>query len=289
MYSRKWFWFLISPALLIFTLIIVLPTFLGILLSFTNWKAGEAMFQGGWIGFSNYSQSFKNGSFVSSIGYTSVFTLLSLLLVNIVGFLFALLLTQSFKGRNFFRGVFFLPNLIGGLVLGYLWKQIFNLVFTRLLDIPSMITGESSRWVALFAMTIVITWQMSGYIMVIYVAALQNIPKHLKEVSEIEGASIWKKFTNVTLPSIMPAVTVSLFLVLSNSFKMFDLNLSLLDGWGHDRNLLALDIYKTAFSQDPLFRQTFGIAQAKSVIFTMLVSTISISQVVLTRRFEVDS
>lgn len=284
MYKKSWFWVLVLPALALFLIVIVIPSLTGAYLSFTNWRSGNP--NNPWVGLDNYKVAIDNGNFTSSISYTLVFTIVSVIFVNLIGFIFAYLLTMPFKGKNFFRGVFFLPNLIGGLVLGYLWQQLFDYL------LPHMFGGESlrikNRWTAMIAMSMVLTWQMSGYVMVIYVAALQNVSKVLKEVAAIEGSSLLRKFFSVTLPAVMPAITVSLFLTLSNSFKMFDLNLSLTDGFGNNRDLLAKDIYETAFGS-PLKRQTFGIAQSKAVIFTLLVSSIAITQVVISKRFEVDS
>lgn len=284
MYKKRWFFAFTLPAIFIFGVVIFLPTLLGIILSFTDWQLGNQMFKDGWVGFANYKTAFNDGTFTASIGYTSLFTLVTVIVVNIIGFGLATLLVKSFKGKNFFRGVFFVPNLIGGLVLGYLWKQIFDMAFTALFKTESM--RVASRTSAMFAMAIVVAWQMAGYVMLIYIAALQNIDQSLKEASQIEGASKWKQFTSVILPGVMPAITVALFLVLSNSFKMFDQNLSLTEG-DKGTDLLSLNIYFSAYNTS--FRHTFGIAQSKAVIFTLLVSALALSQVTITKKMEVNA
>ncbi len=284
MYKKRWFFGLTMPALIVFGLIIFVPTVLGIILSFTDWQIGNKMFEDGWTGFNNYKAAFQDGAFVESIGYTAVFTLVCLVLVNIIGFMFALCLVKAFRGKNFFRGAFFIPNMIGGLVLGYLWKEMFNKLFTDVFNIDSLLLHN--RWTAMVAMAMVVAWQMSGYVMIIYIAALQNIDQTLMEASKIEGAGIFRRFRSVTLPGIMPAITVAMFLVLSNSFKLFDQNLSLTNG-ENGTELLALNTFHSAYN--PAIMQTFGIAQAKAVIFTILVSSIALSQVVITKKMEVNA
>ncbi|WP_245578676.1 carbohydrate ABC transporter permease [Mycoplasmopsis cricetuli] len=272
---------MVLPAVIIFSIVLVIPIILGILLSFTDWISGQLIFEGKWIGFNNYQIALKDSRFIGSIWYTFVFSITCLILVNLFGFSFAYILNKKIKGKNFFRGVFFIPNMIGGLILGYLWR----LMFDKVLD---SIFGHSlrfgNRWEAMLAMAIVFTWQMAGYVMVVYIAALQNINKSVQEAAKIEGAGLVKSFFNVTLPSIMPAITIVLFLIISRSFQMFDQNLALTNG-DNNTSLIAFDIYSAAYNSS--YGQTLGIAQAKSFIFVIVVSAIAISQVYITKKFEV--
>lgn len=284
MYSKKWFFSLIAPALIIFTIVMVIPTLLGIILSFTDWKTGQNLFEGGWIGFVNYKQAFADGRFVTSIWYTTVFTIVCVILVNVIGFSLALLLNKAFRGRNIFRSAFFIPNLIGGLILGYLWRLIFDNIFIQIFGGESI--RLSSQFGAMFAIAIVVAWQMSGYVMLIYLAALQNVNKSLLEAAKIEGSGFWKRFLHVTLPAVIPAITVAVFLVLSGSFKLFDQNISLTEG-ENNSGLLSFNIYSSAFN--PSYTQTFGIAQAKAFFFTIMVSAIALVQVYTTKRLEIEN
>ncbi|UVD81901.1 sugar ABC transporter permease [Mycoplasma iguanae] len=282
MYKKRWFFSLVAPSLTVFSIVMLIPTVMGIILSFTDWQKGKELYDNGWVGFANYHKAFQDGVFGTSIWFTFVFSIVCLILVNLIGFTIALMLNKAFYGKNLFRSVFFIPNLIGGLILGYLWQLIFDRVFIEIFG------GESlrlkSQMGGMFAMAIVFAWQMSGYVMIIYLAALQSVDKNLSEASKIEGANRFRIFKNVTLPAVMPAITVSVFLVLSGSFKMFDQNLALTDGT-NNTGLLSFDIYSTAFN--PAYLGTYGIAQSKSFIFTLLVSAIAISQVYISKKFEV--
>ncbi|MGY6172370.1 carbohydrate ABC transporter permease [Candidatus Mycoplasma pogonae] len=284
MYNKKWFFILLLPSLFVFTVVLLVPSILGIVLSFTDWKTGEEMFSSGWIGFWNYKAAFENGSFGESIGYTAVFGILSVIFVNVIGFGLAFALSRAFRGRNLFRSVFFIPNLIGGLILGYLWRLMFDEVFKAIFGGETL--RLSGRWEAMLAMAIVFAWQMAGYVMLIYLAALQNVNKSLLEAAKIEGASKWRILRSVIIPSVMPAITISVFLSISGAFKMFDQNLALTDGHNNSK-LISFDIYDAAFN--PSLLQTLGIAQAKSFIFTILVAAIGITQVYIAKRFEVKS
>ncbi|QZE12121.1 carbohydrate ABC transporter permease [Mycoplasma sp. Ms02] len=288
MYKKRYFFSLVLPALIIFAFVVAIPTILGFSYAFTDWDGGVGKALN-FVGFKNFGKIFEQSAtgrqpLTSTIVYTLVFSMASLVTINLFGFGLAYILNQKFiKGRNILRGAFFLPNLLSGLVLGYLWQKIFDYGITSLF--PDFLNGESirtaGRWWGLFAMVIVYTWQMAGYVMVIYIAALQNVNKTLVEAAKIEGASRFKIFRSVILPSIVPAITISFFLVISGSFKMFDLNFAIAE----DRagfSFLAVDIYKTA-SVD----RAYGLAQAKSVIFVILVSLISVTQVYITKKYEV--
>ncbi|MDQ0513839.1 raffinose/stachyose/melibiose transport system permease protein [Mycoplasmoides fastidiosum] len=282
MYSKKWFLTLVAPSFIVFSIVMLVPTLMGILLSFTDWKQGEDMFASGWIGFANYRAAFNNGGFINAIWYTFVFTIFCVVIINLIGFGLALLLNKAFRGRNLFRSAFFVPNLIGGLILGYLWRLIFDQIFVSIFGGSSL--RLESQFGAMIAMALVVSWQSAGYVMIIYIAALQNVNKSLDEASRIEGAGIMRRFYSVTLPAVAPAITVAVFLVLSGSFKLFDQNLALTEG-ANNSGLLAYDIYGTAFI--PSYTQTYGVAQAKSVIFTILVSMIALMQVYFSKKMEV--
>ncbi|VEU59579.1 carbohydrate ABC transporter permease [Mesomycoplasma neurolyticum] len=285
MYSKKYFILLISPTLIIFTIVLIVPIILGILLSFTNWNQSQLMFDGEWIGFKNYKIALNDSRFINSIWYTTAFSLLSLIMVNILGFAFAYILNKKIFAKNLFRGIFFVPNMIGGLVLGYLWQLIFDRAIFSIFG-SSPISSIASRWQALFAMSIIFTWQMAGYVMIIYLAALQNINKSLMEVAKIEGCKPVRRFFMVILPVILPAITIALFLVLNRSFKTFNINFALLGG-REGTSLVSYDIYASAFV--PSYNQTSAVAQAKSFIFLILVAFISVFQVYISKKFEVQN
>ncbi|WP_033161314.1 carbohydrate ABC transporter permease [[Mycoplasma] collis] len=283
MYSKKYFLIMVLPALIIFTIVLIVPITLGFLLSFTNWFKEQLIFEGKWIGFNNYKIAVTDPQFIDSIWYTAAFSFLCLIFVNLFGFTFAYALSKKIYAKNIFRGIFFLPNMVGGLILGYLWQIIFDNVLNQIFG-HSLRFGN--RWEAMVAMAIVFTWQMAGYVMIIYIAALQNINKSLSEAAKIEGSGVFRHFFSVVLPSIMPAITVVLFLIISRSFQMFDQNLALTNG-DNNTSLLAFNIYSSAYVQ--AYKQNFGIAQAKSFIFVILVAGISLTQVYISKKFEVQS
>ncbi|MEE3928145.1 sugar ABC transporter permease [Mycoplasmopsis ciconiae] len=291
MYKKRYFFTLILPTLIIFTIVIVIPTVIGITYSFTDWKNKALEGFPNFVGFENYKKAFETTytnpqSLTYTIGYTFLFSIISLITVNVLGFFLAYVLNQKFlKGKSVFRGLFFIPNLISGIVLGYIWQRIFDQAIPQLF--PKFLDGESIRTSgslgALFAMVIVYTWQMAGYVMVIYIAALQNVNQTLVEAAKIEGASKSKVFRSVVIPSVMPAITIAVFLVFSGSFKMFDLNFAI-TAEKVGTFLLSYDIYLTGSTNN-----LYAVAQAKSVIFIILVSSISILQVYITKKWEVQS
>ncbi|WP_051619068.1 carbohydrate ABC transporter permease [[Mycoplasma] collis] len=186
MYNKKYFILLILPTIIIFLIVLIVLIILGILFSFTDWNQNQLMFEGKWIGLDNYRVAFSDKRFIDSIWYTVAFSFLSLILVNVIGFTFAYILNKKIFARNLFRGIFFVPNMIGGLVLGYLWQLIFDRAIFSIFG-SSPISSSANRWQVLFAMSIIFTWQIAGYVMIIYLAALQNINKSLLEVSKIES------------------------------------------------------------------------------------------------------
>lgn len=283
--NRVYFWMFVGPCLLAFIIVVIIPLLFGIYYSFTNWNGINAELD--FIGLSNYSKLLKDNHFVKSFVFTIKFTAVSVFLINLIGFLLALLVTRGLKISNFFRTVFFMPNLIGGIILGFIWQFIFVSAFGALGEYTGQMwlmgwlsTTETSFW----GLVILMAWQLSGYVMVIYIAAIQGIPRELIEAAEIDGASSWKRVKNIVLPLVRPAFTVSLFLTLSNSFKLYDQNLSLTSGGpARSTEMLAMNIYNTAFSFLKM-----GEAQAKAVLFLIIVGFFTLSQVYVSKRGEVE-
>ncbi len=249
---------------------------MGIYLSFTEFTTvADAKF----VGLKNYIEIFRsNEGFLSALWFTVRFTVISVLTVNLFAFLFALLLTRGLRGTNFFRTVFFMPNLIGGIVLGYIWQLILNGILARM-GVDITYNATYGFW----GLVIMMNWQMIGYMMIIYVAGLQNIPQEMHEVASIDGATAWQTLRHVTFPLVMPAVTICTFLTLTNSFKMFDQNLALTAGApGRETEMLALNIYNTFYNRVG----SEGVGQAKAVIFFLLAALIAGVQLYLTNRRE---
>lgn len=280
---RKYFPIFALPTLLAFTIGFIVPFLYGIFLSFcefttvTDWS---------WVGLKNYTKIFVvNGtldtSFLHSMWYTALFTVVSVCIINIMSFIIAMALTKGIKGTNLFRTVFFLPNLIGGIVLSYVWLMIFNAILQNFSK-----TIVTSQWSAFWGMVIVVCWQQIGYMMIIYIAGIQNIPGELIEAAKIDGANAWQLLRHVTLPMLMPTITICTFLTLTNGFKLFDQNLALTGGNpGKLSQLLALNIYDTMYGTSGWQ----GIGQAKAVIFFILVAIIAVVQNKLTTSKEVES
>lgn len=280
------FWAFVGPSLLAFVVVVLIPLLLGIYYSFTDWNGigNSAQF----IGLENYVKVFADEGFKQSFGFTVKFTLASIVVINFLGFTLALLVTRESKISNPLRTVFFMPNLIGGLILGFIWQFIFVNVFNGLgqaLNQTWMMGWLSNEKTGFWGLVILTAWQMAGYVMVIYVAGLQNVPPELNEAAKIDGASPLQRIRLITFPMVRPAFTVSLFLTLSNSFKLFDQNLALTNGGpGNATQMLALNIYQTAFSYNKM-----SLAQAKAVIFFILVAVIALTQVYLTKKGEVEA
>lgn len=280
------FWLFLAPALIAFILVQLIPLFSGIYYSFTNWNGIDSATVK-WTGFQNYVSAFKDATFTHSFLFTLKFTILSLIVLNCISFGLALLVTRKSKLNNFLRTIFFMPNLIGGLILGFIWQFIFIQVFDALGQVTHMkwlLGWLSTGNTGLAGLIIIMAWQMSGYLMVIYISSLENIPPETLEAAEIDGASEWQKIKNITIPLIRPAFTVSIFLTLSNSFKLYDQNLSLTAGGpAKATEMLAMNIYNTAFQFNLM-----GVAQAKAVIFFLVVAAISLTQVYISKKGEVE-
>ena len=282
--DNKDFWMFVGPCLFALFMVVVIPFFMGIYYTFTNWNGANPAYD--FVGFSNYLYIFKDAQFIYSFKITLIYTFASVLTINLIGFSLAYIVTRNLKTKNFLRTGFFMPNLIGGLILGFIWQFMFNSVFTGVgqklgssILSTSMLQEPST---AVLAMLIVSTWQYAGYIMVIYVSALENVPNDLIEAAHIDGANGIQTFKHITIPMVRQGITICLFLTLANSFKMFDLNFSLSPAKATE--MMALNIYKEAFVVNNL-----GIGQAKAVIFFILVTTISLTQVYFNKKKEVEA
>ena len=275
---KRYFPIFVLPTLLAFLIAFLIPFVLGIYLSFTEFTTvTNARF----IGFSNYITAFKGDSgFLNSLWFTLKVAVTSVISINVSAFLLALLLTRNILGTKFFRTVFFMPNLIGGIVLGYIWQLIINGVLLRF--------GYSITSKPLFGflgLIVLMNWQMIGYMMIIYIAGISNIPTDISEAAKVDGAGSLTTLFKITIPSVMPSVTICLFLTITNSFKLFDQNLALTAGAPSGKTrMLALDIYETFYGTNGYE----GVGQAKAVIFFLLVAAIALTQLVLTRRKEVE-
>ncbi|WP_087972512.1 carbohydrate ABC transporter permease [Oceanobacillus rekensis] len=278
------FWLFLTPTLLALTLVVFFPFIYGFIFSFTDWNGLTAS---EFIGFSNYIDAFKDKEFLDAIIFTIMFAIVSIILVNIIGLGLALLVTQKLKSSNLLRTVFFMPNLIGGLILGFIWQFIFVSAFDAIgsvLGIEALQGWLSTTETGFWGLVILNTWQYAGYIMIIYIAYLESVPKELIEAAEIDGASAFQRFWRVKFPLVAPAFTISLFLTLSNAFKLYDQNLALTNGGPYNSTqMLAMEIYNTAFSDYDM-----AYAQSKAVIFFILVATIALTQVYFNKKREVD-
>ncbi|AQL56533.1 carbohydrate ABC transporter permease [Abyssicoccus albus] len=280
------YWLFVLPVIVALSIVIIIPFVYGIYFSFTDWN-GDVTSSPNFVGFDNYLGLINDETFVHSLFFTFKYSIASVIFINIIGLSLALLVTSNIKTRNFLRTIFFMPNLIGGLILGFIWQFIFTKVFA---SIGSFIGNESLQsWLSdshtgFWGLVILTTWQMAGYIMIIYIAYLENVPNDLLEAAEIDGANAWQKFKNITFPLVAPAFTVSMFLTLSGAFKVYDQNLSLTNGGpGHSTTMVAMDIVNSAFKMNLM-----GEAQAKAVIFFIIVMIISLTQVYYNKKKEVE-
>lgn len=268
-----------------FVTVLVIPFILGVIMTFTN---SNGVNIGDFVGFSNYAEALSEKEFYVTLYTTVKFVFFSMILVNLVGFGLALLVTSGIKGQNAYRSIFFVPNLIGGIILGFIWQFIFGRVlvfigsFTGIELIKQSWLVDSSK--AFWAIIVVTVWQQSGYMMLIYIAGIIGIPKELIEASKVEGASGLQQLIKIKLPLMMQSFTISLFLTLKNAFMMYDVNLSLTGGGPYrSTELITMNIYNDAF-----LYQKFGTAQAKAVMLFIIVAIIAVLQVYFTKRKEVD-
>lgn len=275
---KRYFPVFVLPTLLAFAVAFMVPFIMGIYLSFCDFTTvTNAKF----VGISNYVKAFTNPDFLKALWFTVKFAVLAVVTINICGFALALMLTQNIKGRNIFRTIFFMPNLIGGIVLGYIWQSMINGVLAKF-GVTMLLDPKYGYW----GLIILMNWQLIGYIMIIYIAGLQNVSTDVMEAAKIDGANAWQTLTRVKIPMVMPSITICLFLTISNSFKMFDQNLALTGGGPSNKTtMLALDIYNTFYGKVGFE----GVGQAKAVVFFVIVAGIAMSQLVLTRKKEVES
>lgn len=273
---KRYFPIFVLPTMIAFTLGFIIPFVEGVYLSFCKFTTvNDAKF----VGFANYAKVFTDETFVHAFWYTAAFTVVSVILINVLAFAVALLLTKGFKGTNIFRTVFFMPNLIGGIVLGYIWQLLLNGI---LMKFSRTLTYSSTY--GFWGLIILMCWQQIGYMMIIYIAGIQNIPGELIEAAKIDGANRWQLLKSVILPMLMPTITICTFLTLTNGFKLFDQNLALTGGNpGKMSELLALNIYNTMYGTTGWQ----GVGQAKAVIFFIIVAIIALAQNKITTSKEV--
>lgn len=295
-YYKKWFKVLSLPAIILFVVVILIPFVMGVVYSFTAWRGsyfkGSEHWYGALIGLKNYIKVFHSQKFVSAFIYTIKFTVVAVIVKNVVSLALALMVRRIGKGKGLFRTIYFFPNLLGGLAMGFIWSFIFQNVFSLMLfgeespiHIPFLTNMLQDPNKAVFAMAIMATWQTAGYLMLIYLNGLNNIPEELYEAASIDGATAIQKFRHITVPMLMPAFTIVFFLTLSSSFKMLDENLALTSG-DFGTRMLSLQILLTTRENTP---PNYGMAQAQAVIFFILIAVVSIAQVIITKRKEIEA
>ena len=273
---KKYWPIFLLPTMAAFLIGFIIPFIEGIYLSFCNFTTiKDAKF----VGIQNYIDAFKDSNFLGSFKFTTLFAIVSLVLINVLAFLIALALTQNIKGKNIFRTVFFMPNLIGGIVLGYVWQLIFDGIFVKF-DTALKLNETLGFW----GLVILVGWQQIGYMMIVYIAGLQAIPGDIQEAAMIDGATRMQRLFRITIPNVMPSITICTFLTITNSFKLFDQNLALTGGEPlHKTEMLALNIYSTFYGRVG----AEGVGQAKAVVFFVIVVAIGLIQLKLTRDKEV--
>lgn len=281
-----WYLLFTLPLIIIFVTVVIIPFIVGIGYSFFSWD-GLPLNPKVFVGLDNYIRLMKDTRFLSSAGNTILFTVLAIIIINFLGLTFALMVTTKLRIRNLVRTMLFMPYLIGGLILGYIWKFIFTDAFAAIGE-KTGLTGIFFNWLldpkfALIALVIVATWQMAGYIMIIYITGIQAIPDDVLEAAQVDGAGFWHTLIKIKFPLIMPAFTIGLFLTLSNCFKIFDVNLSLTGGGpSNATEMFAMNIYNEIFSLN-----NFGYGQAKAIVFFIIVAIVALIQVSVTKKREV--
>ncbi len=274
---KKYFPIFMLPTVIAFAIGFVWPFLWGIYLSFFRFKTLRFI---EFNGIKNYIIAFQDDTFINAFGFTAIFAVVSVILINVLAFILALALTSKVKGSTVFRTIFFMPNLVGGIVLAYVWKSILNELIYIIFDSQLVLKTEFGFW----GLIILLCWQQIGYMMIIYIAGLQNVPSEYIEAAKMDGANSWQILGKITIPTVMPSITICLFLSLTNSFKLFDQNLALTGGSPNKTTeMLALNIYN-AFYQSS---SNMGIGQAKAVVFFVMVVIISLTQLSITKRKEV--
>ena len=273
---KKYFAIFLLPTIISVIVFFIFPFIFGLFLSFYDFTT---VIDRTFVGFNNYILAFQDPMFNHSFWFTLVFVLVTIIIVTILGFLLALILTKNIKGTNIFRTTFFMPNLIGGIVLGYIWQLIINGILAKY-GVTIAIDEKYGFW----GLVILNAWQQIGYMMIIFIAGLQAIPQNLYEAADIDGANWWVKLKNVTLPMLMPTITICTFLTMTRGFKLFDPNLALTAGEPAQASaMLALNIYHTFYGRVGWM----GVGQAKAVIFCLIVIILGAAQLYFTRRKEV--
>lgn len=273
---KRYFPIFVLPTLLAFTVGFIAPFIVGVYLSFCKFTTiNDAAF----VGFANYAKIFTDGTFIHALWYTALFTIVSVVFINFFAFFAAMLLTRKIKGTNIFRTVLFMPNLIGGIILGYVWNLLLNGI---LLQFGKTLTYSSAY--GFWGLVILMCWQQIGYMMIIYIAGIQNIPGELTEAAKIDGANGRAVLKHITIPMVMPSITICTFLTLTNGFKLFDQNLALTNGEPSGMSeMLALNIFNTFYGR----AGWEGVGQAKAVVFFLLVAFIAVVQNTISRRKEI--
>jgi len=276
---KRYYAFFTVPTTIAFIISFFIPFLLGIYFSFTEFTT---VTNSRWVGVSNYIRAFaEDRDFINATIFTAKFAVVSVVLINLFAFLFALLLTQKIRGTNVFRTIFFMPNLIGGIVLGYIWQLIINGILYRF-GVDLTYSADYGFW----GLVVLMNWQMVGYMMIIYIAGIQSIPIELYEAAKIDGANAWQILKSITVPLVMPAVTICTFLTVTNSFKLFDQNLALTAGAPAKKTaMLALDIFNTFYGRNGYE----GVGQAKAVVFFLFVGLIVLMQLYISRRREFEA
>jgi len=276
---KRYYAFFTLPTTIAFIISFFIPFLLGIYLSFTEFTT---VTDSRWVGVTNYIRAFaQDRDFINATIFTAKFAVVSVVLINLFAFLFALLLTQKIRGTNVFRTIFFMPNLIGGIVLGYIWQLIINGILYRF-GVDLTYSANYGFW----GLVVLMNWQMVGYMMIIYIAGIQSIPVELYEAAKIDGANAWQILKSITIPLVMPAVTICTFLTVTNSFKLFDQNLALTAGAPAKKTaMLALDIFNTFYGRSGYE----GVGQAKAVVFFLFVGLIVLMQLRISRRREFEA
>ena len=283
---QRMVWLFLLPTFAAFCIGFLYPFFKGAFLSFCKFKLTS---QWTWVGFNNYIKAFSDSSFLHAFWYTALFAFVSVLFINVLAFTVAYFLTKGIRGSNIFRTVFFMPNLIGGIVLGYIWSMIFDGILVKY-NTSIMLNSTFGFW----GLIILMCWQQVGYMMIIYIAGLQSIPEDMLEAARIDGANNWQTLWKITIPNMMSSFTICIFLTLTNGFKLFDQNLALTAGRPFlqqpdgsvikTTEMLALNIYSAFYSGGGNNR---GVGQAKAVVFFILVAAIGLLQLQATRKKEV--
>lgn len=294
-FYKKWFFPFVIPAIVLFAVVILVPFVIGVINSFSAWRGvyyrgGSNAFEA-WVGLDNYIQALQDENFQHALLYTIVFTVVAVIAVNVFALAQALLINAIGRGVGLFRATFFLPNLLGGLAMGYIWLFIYENIFSKmlfgpdgLLPIDALANMTQDRWKNIIAMLIITVWQQSGYMMLIYTTGLANISKDYYEAAQIDGANAVQRFFYVTVPMLMPSFTIVFFMTLSGCFKMLDANVALTNG-EFDTRMLALQVMRVPADTS----NNYGLAQAEAVLFFLMVAAVSITQVVITKRKEIEA